>query len=431
MRPILLVNPCTLLEQKPIYSSVWPPIGLACLAATIRTHGLPVAVCDLNFAAPGTLGGIVQELEPALIGISCMSSNFPAGLSVAHEVRTLTDSPIVMGGVHPTIEPWATLQHELVDYVVIGEGELPLVELYRWITGSGNRLPSIPGLGYIEDGQPVLTPRPPLIDLAEAPFPAYDLLPIPQYIADSDRNFPFRSLGIITSRGCPFACAFCAVHRTMGRRWRAYPPDRTVSWIRQLLNTYNVDRIWFKDSTFTINRKWVEALCQEVKSASLDFRWVISTRVDCVDRPLLRTMRDAGLETVLFGVESGSDLILRVIRKGTTTADTHRAFRLCQQLGIKTGAYFMVGLPEETLDDIRASFQLAVELQPDYIHWHVFYPLPGSELYDRVVGEAPYDLNEIRYDRAYGPTGPLSAEGVNDIYESICAYFYHSGPSPF
>ncbi len=152
-------------------------------------------------------------------------------------------------------------------------------------------LDEIPGLSFKRDKQPVISNLAPSIDLRDRPFPAYDLLPIVQYIEASDRYMPFRSLGVITSRGCPFDCAFCAVHQTMGRKWRAYSPSRIVDWLAGLLTDYFIDRIWFKDSTFTLNSKWIIDFCRQIKERGLKFSWVISTRVDTVDRKLADPQR--------------------------------------------------------------------------------------------------------------------------------------------
>ncbi|MBI2853587.1 MAG: radical SAM protein [Chloroflexi bacterium] len=347
---------------------------------------------------------------------------------MADAIKRFAPIPIVFGGVHPTVDPVEVLGNSSVDFVVLGEGEHSFMELLHCLL-SNMEVGQARGIGHKEHGRiTVNSNREPIADINSLPFPAYDLLPVGFYARQAEPDVGFRPLDMVVSRGCPFWCSFCAASTTQGKRVRLVGTKSLVAEIGELLRVHPVEGVWFKDSNFTIDKDWVTGFCDEVRSEGLDFPWACNTRVDLVDEATLDIMKAAGLTKIWFGVESGSVSSLKTLSKGFSLDRIRSAFRTCRQLGVQTGAFFMIGIPGEKMEDIRANVALAKELEANQYRWHVFVPLPGSRLFDLYGGQALGSPS--RFDRASTGTGYLTGREIEDIYQKICSHFYDGHPLP-
>jgi radical SAM superfamily enzyme YgiQ (UPF0313 family) len=194
---------------------------------------------------------------------------------------------------------------------------------------------------------------------------------------------------MFTSRGCPFKCAFCD-RPHLGKRFRARSAQNVVDEFQACVEL-GIHEILVYDDTFTVGRRRVLEICDEIQRRGLDVGWDIRARVDTVDEDMLRALKAAGCERIHYGVEAGSDRFMEVLRKGITVEQAREAFRLTRKAGIGTLAYFMLGIPGEQPEDCRQTMRLARELDPDFVHITILTPFPGTEIYRQALEEGVYD----------------------------------------
>ena len=259
----------------------------------------------------------------------------------------------------------ALLANPEIDYVVMGEGERAMAQLATCITnGNEPAAATIPGVACRRQGKNIKNPPKFIENMDEIPYPARHLLPLELY----DRTIEFLNAKpadvMSISRGCVFNCGFCETRKLWGNMCRGFSPKRVIGEIQDLqANTAQKD-IYFINDNFTLRKKETIELCNLMIENKLDLEWVCDTRVDLVDQELLEVMSKAGCKTIWFGVESGSPRILQRIGRNTTLEQIEDAFKLCRKNGIQVACSFMLGLPDETLEDMEASLKFAKKLRP-------------------------------------------------------------------
>lgn len=412
LRVLLVVPPSTLKERYGDLQeagAVYPSMGLGFIAAVAEADGHQVRVIDSEAEPVGYDGiqGIIGEFKPQVIGFQTFCANLPRCRKVARQAKeTLPDIVVVFGGVQATLFPEDQFIDDTVDVVVIGEGERPFTQLLNALEHSED-LSTVEGIAFKNDrGDVTFTPRPPLIqNLDLLPFPALHLFPMEAYHSSAQLRGS-NTLHLFTSRGCPYNCSYCSGDLIFGKSFRYRSAGKVIEDIRCMVDNYKIDGLQFYDETFTVNRKRVFELCDEMKRNGLDIPWACFTRVDLVDEEILTVMRDAGCYQIFFGVETGVDRLLKLIRKGTTLDQARNAFALCRKLGIETVASFMLTLPTETEEDTEKTIRFGLELDPDYVYWLSFVPYPGNDLADlaqqtgTIINDDPstYNVfNEIVY----------------------------------
>ena len=386
-------------EDSPwIFGRKLPPLGLAYVAAALEKADFQVEIIDNYMLKKPTdyIKSEVRRLAPQIVGITCGSVTYQRCIETAKAVKEVLPScTVVVGGWHPSYLPESMLQHPEIDYVVMGEGERAIVELANSITKGDDDsvISKIPGVACRYNGKVAKNATVLISDLDQIPFPARHLLPMDLYLRKMeflDAN-PVDTMNII--RGCPYNCAFCDTKGLWGSKCRAFGPSRVVEEIDHLVNKYGSQGIYFIGDNFTINKKRTIEFCRLLKS-ELDIEWICDTRADLVSRDLLKEMRAAGCRTIWFGVESGSPHILKKLNKGVSLEQTVNAFKLCREEGIQISCSLMLGIPGETVSDMKATFNFAKKLNPDWIHFNIFVAYPGSVLYDEVIKNGLYDRFE-------------------------------------
>lgn len=340
--------------------------------------------------------------EPDIVGISCFSGAMDT-------VRLLTKRlkarglPVILGGSHPSVLPEQSLMYTGADFAIAGEGEIALLELMDTLT-AGRDLSGVKSLAWRgRDGNIRVNPRGALVE-------NIDLLPIPDRSLIDRRQY-FGEV-LMTGRGCPFNCAYCASRNIWGKKARL----RSVSSIIQELELLKegalkdaaVGRqktdcpeerpgrfvVKVVDDTFTVVKKRTMELLEQIISSGLNcFEFTGGVRADTLDEALVMKMKEANFRRVTLGVESGSPRILEMIRKGETNEDVKRAFRLLKKAGIRTHAFFMIGLPDETPEDIELSKRLIREIRPDHVEINMVTPYPGTDLFDRLIPDPPEKID--------------------------------------
>jgi len=380
------------------------PLGLASIAAYLKDKDINVNISVIDAWAEKIgfeeLEREVFKTKADIVGIQMLSPRYDEAKRTCEVCRkALPNSLIIAGGPHPSAIPEETLKDiPQLDMCCIGEGEITMFELVKTVENNTS-FSDVDGLAYREGGEIVLTkPREFVKNLDELPFPARELFPLEKYKPQPPlgRNRPYFSL--ITSRGCPYQCAFCS-KATFKNSYRTRSPRKVCDEIEHLITKYNAKEIQFYDDDFTLDMKRAEEICDEILRRNLKFRWSCSTRVDQVNEQLLRKMKMAGCWNVMYGVESGSQKILDSISKGFTIQQIISAFEITKKIGLTTLCSFIYGLPGETKETLQESFELAKKIKPNFFAGGPLKVYPGSRIYKLIQsGNYPGRVRNLKKD---------------------------------
>ncbi len=404
---LLLVNPGNRLEQYGglnKLTTVSQPLGLAMLAAYVRQFGFTVAIIDAEaeFLIPEQTIPLMEEYEPSLVGLSAFTTKMTAAGKVLRLYKERNPYiPCIIGGHHSSAIPERTLNEETVDYVVKGEGFIPVTELLRRL--KEKREPDgIKGLWYGKNGQTVNGGQAEgIADLDSLPFPAWDLLPMDKYRCHHwqtwDYNLEQAPYSVIyTSLGCPFHCDYCSVNMVYpNRRVRYRSPEKFVAELKILVEQYGVRYVEIIDDTLTVNTKHVVAICQAVIDAGLGDKisaWCFA-RTDRSDLNLFKIMKRAGIDWAFEGFESGNDTVLQGVSKKQTLEEIRQAVSNGQKAGIHIGGNYVFGLPGDTLETMDQTLTLAKDLNTEAANFFILMPYPGTKL-NEIAKEKGYPLPE-------------------------------------
>jgi len=382
-----------LLKPPSFAFSASPPYNLQCLAAFLHAHGYASRILDLSFAEDvADLQHLGGDHVPLLFGVTATTPEFPAAVRLVQSLKARFPSvPVVLGGIHTTALGVDAVAEAGADLGVIGEGEETLLELVRALDGAGASasLSGIRGLIHRQDGHLRENPRRPLLrDLDALPFPAWDALRAERYFIRPWHLIQRRSRTavVMTSRGCPFGCTFCASHTTLGRPFRGRSARHVVDEIDALYHAHGVREFLFIDDNFTFDRDRAAAICEEILRRRLDISWRTpnGVRIDTLDPPLVRLMKKSGCYLLGFGIESGDRAVLARVRKRLDLARVADPVAMVRAQGVITFGYFILGLPGESYASVLETIRYAAGSALDLAHFGIFAPYPGSEDYDRM-----------------------------------------------
>jgi anaerobic magnesium-protoporphyrin IX monomethyl ester cyclase len=378
MTRILLIYP----YFKPRYnrsSFRFPPLGLGYLASSLKSCGYQPRLLDCTFLDREEARQIARESKADIVGIYSMVSMLEDSLTFARLMRNRCDL-LVAGGPLPSCSP-ATFLDDF-DLVVVGEGEQTIQEIVKAYE-AGSEYSSIKGLQYRKQGETIQTPTRELqTDLDGIPFPARDLFPNQKYIDHWKKRRGYSATTVITTRGCPFSCEFCS-NAVFGITYRERSPGNVLSEVEQAL-ALGYDRIHFADDVFTLNRKRMMQICEEILARRLEFKWECLARVDSIDKATSEAMKKAGCDRIFFGIESGDESILKLMNKRISLDQARRAVEAARDAGLKTGAFFILCYPGENDETVIKTIKFATSLPLDYLSFTMPYPLPGTKLSERI-----------------------------------------------
>ncbi len=407
---------------------VFPSLSLLYVAGVLEACNVTVQMVDANAEGLDLATTIeqVKAFRPDMVGYTLTTYLFHQTLDWVRPIREATGVPSLVGGIHLGLFPHESFAQDCLDYGVTGEAEMSLPGLLRAYVDRTE--PSdVPGVVYRRDDEVVVTPPAPLLsEVDEAPLPARHLIDNSIYFSFISRLRNFTPL--MTSRGCPFRCIFC---EQGGLRFRPRSPVAVVDEIEHAMRDHGVREFDFFDSAFTINKPRVHAICEEIQRRGLDFIWAARSRVDTVDAPLLRAMRDAGCDRIYYGLESGNREILRTLRKAADLDQMVETVAMTRKVGIETFGYFMIGSPGETEATVRQTMRLSLKLDLDYAQYSKVTPMPGTELYRMLVEESGRDLwREIVLDPAKDtwmprPRTDLTETQVQELTRLAYLRFYY------
>ncbi|MCW4052460.1 MAG: radical SAM protein, partial [Candidatus Bathyarchaeota archaeon] len=407
------------------------PIYLAYVVATLEKAGIDVHFIDgvENDLSVQAFAEQAMKIKPDLIAMECSTPSITKDLHTAKTLKEkLEDTFIVLMGSHPTYFHKEILsENKFVDAIARGEFDLTIRDLSLALKNEKRQLDDVKGISYrAGDTIRVNEDRPPIQDLDSLPFPARHIVK-----SDSYREAVFtgrRCATIVSSRGCPYQCIFCLWPRTMyGRKFRKRSPGNVVDEVQHVVDEYGVDEIYFDDDCLTLNRNRLLEICKEIVRRDIKVKWMCQARVNNVDQEILEAMKKAGCHYIKYGVESGSQKMLDVMKKGITLESVRRAFKLTRKAGIKTQAFFLFGLPWETPETAKKTIEFAKEIKPDSAQFAVVVPHPGTELYDLCLekGWLNYDSwDDFDCRRALIETENLSAEDVQRHRTQAYREFY-------
>lgn len=391
---ILLINPPaentlkgnnpTIIDEERGFN---PPLGLLYLAGYLEnytSHQVEVLDSQVEQISYKEIEARIREKMPDVVGITALTFTLIDVLKTAKVAKNISQEiKVVLGGPHVYIYPEETISFKEVDFLVLGEGELTFTELVNHIDDL-ERLKKVKGLVFKSNGKIYQTElRELMTNLDALPHPARHLVPYKKYSSLMAKRQPITTM--ITSRGCPYKCSFCA-RPHLGKQFRARSAKNVVQEMQECVNL-GINEFLIYDDTFSIDRQRVLDICDEIMTKKLDIGWDIRVRVDTVDEEMLKKLKQAHCERIHYGVEAGTEKILKVLKKGIHLEQVKEAFRLTKKVGISTLAYFMIGSPTETKEDILQTIKLAKKLNPDFVHITITTPFPATGIYKKGLEE--------------------------------------------
>ncbi len=382
---------------------IFPPLGLAYIAAVLKKNNIPVKILESNAydLTHEQIKEAIKKEKPEVVGLTATTSLIEEAHEIAKIVKQVDKGIVVIiGGIHASSMPEETLEKfESFDYLIRGEGEEALLEFVK-----KKPIANIKGLVYRKNKKIVQNPpRELLKDLDSLLFPARELLPMEKYFSAGAKQYP--SDYILSSRGCPYACIFCADHLVHGKMFRYRSPENMIKEVEELRRRGVRD--WdFVDDNFTFLSDRVDRFCDLMikKGLNKDMTWRCANgiRVDKVSPELLRKMKKAGCYMVSLGIESGNEQILKNMKKAIDLNRVKQAVNWCREAGIETRGLFMFGNLGENERTMRDTINFAKSLELDTATFHITIPFPNTEYWKIVKKEGKIYPNSYRDYIAYG-----------------------------
>lgn len=353
-----------------------PPLSLAYIASVLRESGHSPRIVDSN------LTQLPDMDDFDIVGITSLTSTYSSALKLASRAKA-SGKPVVLGGYHASFMDEEALSTGLVDYVVRGEGEYVMLELVKALE-RGEDVRDVKGISYMRGDELVRNEGADIVDdLDEMPVPARDLLPV--------RSYPMRLDGapmtsVITSRGCPYDCSFCAASRFCGTKWRARSPESVVDELKLLKRQFGFGAVSFVDDNFMLSPKRVSEICDGILKNRVGVNWMALSRADTIvkEEALVEKMHRAGARILFLGIESGAQEVLDDYGKREDVELFHKAIDILRKYNIRTWASFIIGAVEESKKMVKKTLELAKKLDPYVAQFSILTPYPGTALFDSV-----------------------------------------------
>ncbi len=360
-----------------------PPLGLLYIGDALKKSGYEVRVLHYPSEDIIRYAREVVKNKPLFVAFSVFTANgIRSTANMCREIKRLSDIPIVWGNAHPTLLREQCLNEPYIDIVVFGEGEETVVELAQAIE-KGQELKDIRGIGYKENGEVRFTKARPFIENLDKFRANWSLIDVNKYVRptlDSQRVLPF-----VTSRGCPHNCAFCYNQVFNRRKWRAHSIDFVVSEIRKLKSEYDIDGVTFQDDNFFVNKKRAFEIAKKI-----ELGYSADARIDYVDEEFCEKLKETNCKVIMFGIESGSDRILKLMNKDFVVSDIIKAVKNLTKVGIGSiSGSIIIGYPTETRSEFLETMKLVIqllEINPRMAYTTGLYlPYPGTPSYELAI----------------------------------------------
>lgn len=400
------------------------PLDLAYMAASLEKSGVECKIKDYPSEHQNWSGFTqdVKQFAPDMLVISVTTPTLIADLAAGNMAKQIKkDILVVSKGAHFLVKDEEVLsKFPGVDIIIRGESEFTVAEI-----ATADNLDTVLGITYRKESRIVSNPERPLLeDLDKLPFPARHLLNNDLYLTP-DTKEPLTI--IYTGRGCFYQCIFCAVPAVSGHNIKLRSPGNIVAEIEECVNKYKIKNFFFRADTFTWDEKWLVEICKLIIKKGLSIRWGTNSRVDTINENKLYWMKKSGCWIVGFGVESGNQKSLELMKKKTRLEDALKAISLCKKHGIKTYALFVIGFPWETRDTIEDTTRFTKILNPDFLDINIAYPLPGTELFGWAKRENLFNETQIYgydYSKPLIRTNHVTTKELIRLRRKALASFY-------
>jgi len=362
------------------------PLGLMYIASTLERHKIQVKILDL--AGENSMRRIRQDIKenPAdIFGVSVFSDNRLEAFNIINIIKTIyPKARVVVGGPHPTIMYGQMLENQNVDAVFLGESEQSFLKYAQTVRNSSSNLSSISGIAFRNSSGTIILSQPEIeADIDNIPIPAFHLIELNRYKNRLDEI----DFHIVTSRGCPFRCNFCYTAALSRGSYRVHSVSRVLEEM-SIIESFNRNgRIMFHDDFFAADTERTRMLCENILKRNIRLKWSARSRVDSIDLETLRLMKQSGCMEIFYGVETGSEKILKAMNKNICVDDIKKAFSRTKQAGIKAACNIMIGYPGEDETTLQETKALLSVIKPDDTFFSAVRIFPGTQLHECCVRE--------------------------------------------
>jgi len=408
---VLLVKPYNRSDH------IQPSLGLGYLAFSARKgHEVEILDCIKERLKPSDFPRALDRIKPDLVGVQCYTFDLYNIDSMLRECKA-RGIITVLGGPHPTTAPRETLEffRETLDFAFQGEAEIGFKKLLDKLSGTSSaELEEIPGLLWREKEKIFTNPSLFIEDLDSLGLPAWDLIKPEEYPEAQHGAFfkKFPIAPIMATRGCPFSCTFCAANLIAGKKLRKRSLGSILGEIDMLYTKHGIREFHIVDDNFTLDRNFAKDFMRALKKLNLNISWAVPNgiRIDTLDDELLELMKETGLYLISLGIESGSDRVLALMKKGTTTEKIRRSVELIRKHKIDVAGFFIMGFPGETVSDMEKTIKFSLELDLIRANFFTYLPFPGTESFEGLKRDGK--LDKINLKKFYFMNAAFVPEGM-------------------
>jgi radical SAM superfamily enzyme YgiQ (UPF0313 family) len=426
---VLLVKPYNRSDH------IQPSLGLGYLASAIRgEHEVTILDCIKERMDSDKLLQFIKKHKPGLVGIQCYTFDLAFIRRSLERIKGYDKGIVtVVGGPHPTADPVGTMDvfGAAIDYAFCGEAETGFPLLLKRIEAGASDPGSVPGLVWRQAGRTVVNEKALVEDLDSLGLPAWDLIR-PETYPESQhgaffKNFPIAP--IMVTRGCPYPCTFCAGNLVSGKKIRRRSIDAVLKEISTLKEKFGIREFHIIDDNFTMDAQYTKDFLRRLKSLDLGMSWSTpnGVRMDSLDPEMLKLMKDTGLYLISLGIESGSDEVLKSMRKGINTSKMRSYMKMIDEAGIDMAGFFILGFPGETVETMAQTIKFASELPLKRANFFTYLPFPGTESFEKLRHAGELDsINREKFyftNAAYTPKG-LDRKALKKMHRKAFAKFY-------
>lgn len=417
---------------SPLQEGIVHPLGIMTLASILKNNGYLVELLDMRITKKN-LNDVLESFKPDIVGISALTTEAKSMHAIALSIKSQRKNiTVIVGGPHPTAFPVEVLKDNNIDFIVLGEGEKPLLHLLSSL--NAGTVDKVKGVGYRQNGNYVYSfPENFIENLDELPLPAWELIEFEEYSKyKAESNFPPRRYAsLFTSRGCPYRCIYC--HNMFGKKFRAMSPEKVVGEIEFLVNKYMVREFEVLDDIFNLDRTRMRRICELIINKNLKIKLLFPNglRTDLLDEETLRLLKDAGTTYISFAIETASLRLQRFIKKNLNIERVKKNIEVAEKIGIITHGFFMFGFPTETEMEARETLNFAIKSKLTTASFFIVTPFKNTELWTMVEKKLKTKDNYFEYFEYFRAPFNLSEMNNNillKIYRSAYRRFYLSIP---